>query len=104
MLLNVNEQHHLTSVGEAILQAKLVKLEVVQPGSSLNKLHFYPRRNVVCKTTAKKNSFSNYLYSLYSFNLALNKSTYGVYETKYNSLQKIHMPAEICLSTREEKV
>ena len=27
-----------------------------------------------------------------------------VCETKYNSLQKIHMPEETCLSTRDEKV
>ena len=60
------------------MQTQLVKLHVVQPGSSLNKLHVYPWRNVVCKTTAKKSSFSNYLHSLYSFNSVLNKSTYGV--------------------------
>ena len=53
-----------SSVGEATLQVSLVKLHVVQPGSSLNKLPFYPWRNLVCKTTAKKSSFSNYLYSL----------------------------------------
>ena len=53
--------------------------------------------SISCKTTTKKCSFSNYLYSLYSFDSVLNKSTYGVHETKYNSIQKIHMPAEICL-------
>ena len=81
---------------------KLLKLHAVQPGSRLNKLHFYSWRNVVCKTTAKKIiSFSNYWYS---FNSALNKSTYCVCQTKYNSLQKMYIPAEICFLTREEKV
>ena len=81
------------------MNSVLVKLHVVQPGSSLNKLHFHLWRNVVCKTTAKKkkSSFMTYLCSLYSSNSVLNKSTYGVYETKYNSLQTIHIPAEICL-------
>lgn len=39
-------------VAEATLQA--LKLHVVRPGGGGNNLHFYPWRNVVCKTTAKK--------------------------------------------------
>ena len=34
----------------------------------------------------------------------LSKSACGVCETKYNSLQKNHMPAETCLLTSEENL
>lgn len=40
---------------------------------------------------------------LYSFSSAFNKSPYGVYETKHNSLQKILTPEEICLSRKKSK-
>ena len=60
------------------------------------------------RSLTQTGSFSHYCYSLYSFNSALNKSTRGLYETKYNSLQKIHVPAEILsaqvLFFREQKL
>ena len=52
----------------------------------------------VCKTTAKKIALATPHYT-YLTQHSEYQSTYGVYETNYNSLQKIHMPAEICLST-----
>lgn len=51
----------------ATLLAYLVKLHIVQSCSSLHKL--------ACKTTGKKISLSNNLYSLYSCTSVVNKST-----------------------------
>ena len=41
---------------------------------------------------------TSHVVHVVQLNSALNKSTCGVYETKYNSLQKTHI--QICLSTQ----